>query len=216
MAALALPTTGNVKKAVAETTEKHTTPHHVQVTTPRANSTAHSSGTSGNKTTAPVPTAPTEPTLAPKPSPAATGAYSVSNGTVNCIKAEIGLTMIVKRRKTNGGVYFVSVTVPSEGSMYSGIKSGQLFSAPLGNCFKCLSKQTMDMSDDLQLVFSNSQLQAFNITGNQFGKEEECALDRNKRLIPVMVGLSFVGLFIVVLVTCVIYRRKHNAGYDRI
>ncbi|XP_028587500.2 lysosome-associated membrane glycoprotein 3 [Podarcis muralis] len=261
-AAPALPAkAGNAKKTVAGTSDKCIT-QHVPAGTPGANSTAHSKMPSGHKATVPEPTAPVGPTLAPKPSPAATGAYSVSNGTAECIKASVGLTMIAKNGKTNnleyfninpnttrtigmcgvwvstlrisfeggfirftftksGEVYYVSVieaslTVPSEGVLYSGIKSDQLFSVPLGNCFKCLSMQTIEMSNNLQLLLSSSQLQAFNIVGNQFGKEEECALDRNKRLIPVTVGLSLAGLFVIVFATCAIYRRKRTSSYERI
>ncbi|XP_033006628.1 lysosome-associated membrane glycoprotein 3 [Lacerta agilis] len=234
----------------------------VPAATPRANSTAHRKMPSGHKVTVPEPTAPVGPTLTPKPSPAATGAYSVSNGTAECIKASAGLTMIAKNGKTNnleyfninpnatstigmcgawlstlkisfeggfirftftksGEVYYVSLieaslTVPSEGVLYSGIKSDQLFSVSLGNCFKCLSMQTIELSNNLQLLLSSSQLQAFNIVGNQFGKEEECALDRNKRLIPVTVGLSLAGLFVIVFATCAIYRKKHTSSYERI
>ncbi|XP_062987507.1 lysosome-associated membrane glycoprotein 3 [Elgaria multicarinata webbii] len=252
-------TTDNANKTILETTNKHPAYLSKEATTNRA--TLHKNMTSV-MTTAPLSTAPVGPTLQPKPSPAATGAYNVSNGTAECIKALIGLTMIVKKRNTsnleyfnidpntthttgmcgiqlstlnisfhggfmrftftkNGEVYYVSVieanfTVPSEGSLYSGIKAGKLFSAPVGKCFKCFSVQTVDMANNFQLLVVNSQLQAFDIVGNQFGKEEECALDRNKKVIPVTLGLSLAGLFVIVLVTCVIYRRKPNRGYDRI
>ncbi|XP_060623422.2 lysosome-associated membrane glycoprotein 3 [Anolis sagrei] len=123
-------------------------------------------------------------------------------------------------RKT-GEEYYVSLieatlTVPSEGVPYVGMKSDKLFSVQVGNCFKCTSPQTLDMSEDLQLLVANSQLQAFDYIGDTFGTAEMCALDRNKKLIPITVSLSLVGLFIIVLVTCVIYRRKPISGYESI
>ncbi|KAL8188080.1 UNVERIFIED_CONTAM: hypothetical protein K2H54_061099 [Gekko kuhli] len=194
--------------------------------------------------------------------PAATGVYSVANGTEDCIKASLGLTIIVQNSKTQkdeylnidpnatktlgscgiwqstlnitfrGGfirftfaktadVYYVyvieaSLRVPSEGSLYYGIKTVRLFSTPIGSSFKCLSKQTVEVDVNFQLVAVDTQLQAFDIVGNQFGKEEECAVDRNKRLIPAMVGLSLAGLLVIVIATCAIYNRKSNRGYERI
>ncbi|KAJ6644762.1 hypothetical protein lerEdw1_013575 [Lerista edwardsae] len=296
--------TGNANKTAADSTIKHI----AQSTAAQAtNSWAHSNRTSvraERKVPAPRPTAPVGPTLAPKPSPAAVGAYSVSNGTAECIKAQIGLTMIVKNSQTqnpeylnvdpnvthttgvcgngqasitilfqggfirfhfikNGERYFVgvieaSLTVSSESTPYSGIKTEQLFSTPVGSCFKCLTKQTVDMASNFQLWMVNSQLQAFDIVGNQFGKgkslgnlwanaqgcltecrcasgnsslflcnalvsnilhliaENECALDRNKRMIPIAVGLSLAGLLLIAFVTWAIYRRKPHSGYDRI
>ncbi|XP_042313018.1 lysosome-associated membrane glycoprotein 3 [Sceloporus undulatus] len=247
----------NTNKIASKTSDNRIT----QPTTKRTSGMAQNNRTSA-ALTAPMPTTPLGPTLAPKPSPAATGAYSVSNGTADCIKALMGLTMIAKNRKTNsmeyfnidpnttqttgicgaslsvlkisfqggfisftfnknGEVYYVSVieatlTVPSEGSPYTGIKSDELFSVQVGNCFKCTGLQTVDMSDNLQLQIANSQLQAFDIVDDQFGTVEECALDRNKKLIPTTVALSLVGLIVIVIVTCAIYRRKPTSGYDPI
>ncbi|KAH0624190.1 hypothetical protein JD844_007697 [Phrynosoma platyrhinos] len=246
-----------MSKTASKTSDNHT----AQPTTKRTSGMAHSNRTSA-VFTAPMPTTPLGPTLAPKPSPAATGAYRVSNGTADCVKALMSLTMIAKNRKTNnmeyfnidpnatqttgicgaslsvlkisfqggfvsftfnknGEVYYVSVieatlTVPSEGSMYTGIKSDELFSVQVGNCFKCTGLQTVDMSDDLQLLMANSQLQAFDIIGDRFGTVEECALDRNKKLIPAMVTFSLVGLIVILIIASAIYRRKPASGYDPI
>ncbi|XP_003218146.1 lysosome-associated membrane glycoprotein 3 [Anolis carolinensis] len=247
----------NTNKTVSETGHIYTT----QSATKRTTGIVHKNITSV-VSTAPKPTTPVGPTLAPKLSPAATGTYRVLNGTANCIKALMGLTLIAKNRNTNqmeyfnidpnatqttgicgallsvlkisfqdgfisftfhknGEEYYVSLveatlTVPSEGVPYVGMKSDKLFSVQVGNCFKCASPQTLDMSEDLQLLVENSQLQAFDDIGDTFGTAEMCALDRNKKLIPITVTLSLVGLFIIVLVTCVIYRRKPISGYESI
>ncbi|XP_053166096.1 lysosome-associated membrane glycoprotein 3 [Hemicordylus capensis] len=250
-----LATTGNAKMTAAETTDVHIT-----------NSTAYSNMTSAHarsKTTAGMLSTPAGPTLTPNPSLAATGNYSVSNGSADCIEALIALTMVVtKNSKTNkigylnidpnvthtsgscgdwlstlnisfhrgfihftftkhGKMYYVSVIeaslmVPSEGVLVHGIQSDQFFVTPIGSSFKCLSKQTVNIANDFQLLLVNSHLQAFDITGDQLGKEEECDLDRRKRLIPVTVGLSLAGLFLITLLSCVLYSRKSYRSYERI
>ncbi|KAG8136211.1 hypothetical protein E2320_009176 [Naja naja] len=206
----------NVDKTIFRATGQHTTKLRKHTTIVTTSSAAHK-----NATSSPMPTSQTGPTLAPQLSPAVTGTYSVSNGTADCIKALIGLTMIVTNTKTKEKIYYISMieaslTILSQGFMYNGIKNDQLFSTAVGNCFKCFSKQTVGLASNFQLQAANSQLQAFDIVNNQFGKEEECTLDRNKKLIPATIGLSLSGLIIIILFSCALYRRKAHPGYSRI
>ncbi|CAM4715647.1 lysosome-associated membrane glycoprotein 3 isoform X1 [Lepidochelys kempii] len=257
---LAVTTTATTKKTAVKTTTQPTkqTTHTAAKTTARTNmTTIHP----GNQTTRPATTATVEPTLAPNTSSPTTGAYNVSNGSVNCIKASMGLELIVQNSKTqkkgyfnidpsitqtsgscgnrqsnlnltfNGGfisftfvkkdrIYYISTVeaslkIHSVGSWHN-VTSKQLFTATMGNSFKCLSKQMVNLADNFQLLTVNTQLQAFAIVGNQFGKEEECSLDRNRRTIPIALGLSILGLFVIVLAFGLISRRKPNRGYERI
>ncbi|KAG6939172.1 lysosomal associated membrane protein 3 [Chelydra serpentina] len=257
---LAVTTTATTKKTAVKTTtqpSKQTT-HTAARTTARTNMTTSLPRT---QTTSPATTATVGPTLAPDPSSPITGAYNVSNGSVNCIKASMGLELIVQNSKTqkkgyfnidpsitqpsgrcgnlqsnlnltfNGGfisftfakkdrLYYIStieasLKIPSVGSWHN-VTSKQLFTATMGNSFKCLSKQMVNLADNFQLLTANTQLQAFAIVGNQFGKEEECSLDRNRRTIPIALGLSTLGLFVIVLALGLISRRKPNRGYERI
>ncbi|XP_032080676.1 lysosome-associated membrane glycoprotein 3 isoform X2 [Thamnophis elegans] len=247
----------HVDKTVSGTTQQHTTKLRTHTTLVQTSFATHKSVSSS-----PMPTSQTGPALALQPSPAVTGAYSVSNGTADCIKALTGLTMILINTKTGelqyfnvdpntthttgycgygqsmlnisfeGGfvhfiftkkenIYYISMieaalTVLSQGLEYNGIKNDQLFSTAVGNSFKCLSKQTVDLASNFQLQAANSQLQAFDIVNNQFGKEEECTLDRNKKWIPAAIGFSLSGLVIIILFSCVLYRRKPESGYSRI
>uniref|UniRef100_A0A670ZQY8 Lysosomal associated membrane protein 3 n=1 Tax=Pseudonaja textilis TaxID=8673 RepID=A0A670ZQY8_PSETE len=91
----------NVDKTLSGATERHTTKLRKHTTLVTTSSAAHK-----NTTSSPRPTNPTGPTLAPQPSPAVTGTYSVFNGTADCIKALIGLTMIVTNTKTGDLEYF--------------------------------------------------------------------------------------------------------------
>ncbi|XP_010212239.1 PREDICTED: lysosome-associated membrane glycoprotein 3 [Tinamus guttatus] len=123
--------------------------------------------------------------------------------------------VFVKKART----YYVSVieaSLQSEGMLYYATIQEQMFTTKLGNSFKCASKQVFTLEKNFQLLTVNMQLQAFGIVGNQFGKEEECYLDRNSKAVPIAVGLSILGLFVIVLVTFVISRRKPNRGYERI
>ncbi|XP_021251747.1 lysosome-associated membrane glycoprotein 3 [Numida meleagris] len=118
-------------------------------------------------------------------------------------------------------VYYVStieaeLQLPSEGILYYVAIRQQHFTAKLGNSFKCASKQTFGVERTYQLLIVNMQLQAFDIVGNQFGREEECFLDKNRKAVPIAVGLSILGLLVIVFVTFLISRKKPYRGYERI
>lgn len=46
--------------------------------------------------------------------------------------------------------------------------------------------------------------------------EEECFPDKNSKAAPIAVGLSILGLFVIVFATFLISRRKPHRGYERI
>jgi len=46
--------------------------------------------------------------------------------------------------------------------------------------------------------------------------EEECLPDKNSKAVPIVVGLSILGLFVIVFATFLISRRKPHRGYERI
>ncbi|XP_064241474.1 lysosome-associated membrane glycoprotein 3 isoform X2 [Passer domesticus] len=104
----------------------------------------------------------------------------------------------------------------SEGMLYYAALNEKLFTTKLGNSFKCASRQTFPLEKNFQILFVHMQLQAFDIVGDQFGKEEECFLDRNGRVAPIAVCLCILGLFVIVFATFLISRRKPQRGYERI
>ncbi|XP_014727042.1 PREDICTED: lysosome-associated membrane glycoprotein 3 [Sturnus vulgaris] len=104
----------------------------------------------------------------------------------------------------------------TEGMFYYADLNEKLFTTKLGNSFKCASRQTFTLERNFQILFVDMQLQAFDIVGNQFGKEEECFPDRNGKVAPIAVCLSILGLFVIVFATFLISRRKPHRGYERI
>lgn len=46
--------------------------------------------------------------------------------------------------------------------------------------------------------------------------EEECFLDKTTKAVPIVVGLSILGLLVIVFVTFLISRKKPHRGYERI
>ncbi|XP_074690263.1 lysosome-associated membrane glycoprotein 3 [Strix aluco] len=115
--------------------------------------------------------------------------------------------------------YYVSkieTRLQSEGMLYYAAIHEKLFTTKLGSSFKCASKQTFRLEKNFQLLFVNMHLQAFDIVGNQFGKEEECFADKNSKAAPIAVGLSILGLLVIGFAIFLISRRKPHQGYQRI
>ncbi|XP_016156162.1 PREDICTED: lysosome-associated membrane glycoprotein 3 [Ficedula albicollis] len=108
------------------------------------------------------------------------------------------------------------IQLSSEGMFYYAALNEKLFTTKLGNSFKCASRQIFTLERNFQILFVHMQLQAFDIVGNQFGKEEECFADRNSKIAPIAVCLCILGLFVIVFATFLISRRKPHRGYERI
>ncbi|KAM9224603.1 lysosome-associated membrane glycoprotein 3 [Dugong dugon] len=247
------PATLSTAPGNSTTTQMPSQPTHAPGTT-----------TATHNVTQTAPPAPPGPTLAPQPSSAKTGIYQVLNGSRLCIKAELGIELIVQDeesvfspqryfninpnatqasgncgpRKSNlllnfqGG--FVNFTFTKDENSYSisevgayltdsnperiyqGTKSAMVwFETMAGHSFKCVSEQSIKLSPHLQLKTVNVQLQAFDFEGDHFGNADACFSDRSRREIPVAVGLSITGLFVILLTACLVASKRPSRGYER-
>ncbi|XP_030718453.1 lysosome-associated membrane glycoprotein 3 isoform X1 [Globicephala melas] len=117
--------------------------------------------------------------------------------------------------------YYISeveayLTVSNPEKVYQGMKSAMvMFETVAGHSFKCVSEQSIQLSTLLQLKTMNIQLQAFDFEGNHFGNADECFSDRNRREIPVAMGLSIAGLLGVLLTACLVTGKRPRRGYER-
>ncbi|XP_039706574.1 lysosome-associated membrane glycoprotein 3 isoform X1 [Pteropus medius] len=116
--------------------------------------------------------------------------------------------------------YYISevgayLTVSNPEKIYQGMKSAVMFETEVGHSFKCVSEQSIQLSAHLQLKTMNVQLQAFDFEDDHFGNADECFSDRNRREIPVAVGLSITGLLVVLLTACLVTRKRPSRGYER-
>nr|XP_008529269.1 PREDICTED: lysosome-associated membrane glycoprotein 3 isoform X1 [Equus przewalskii] len=117
--------------------------------------------------------------------------------------------------------YYISevgayLTVSNPEKTYQGMKSPVvMFETVIGHSFKCVSEQSLELSTQLHLKTTNVQLQAFDFEDDNFGNADECFSDRNRREIPVAVGLSITGLLVVLLTACLVARKQPSRGYER-
>lgn len=86
----------------------------------------------------------------------------------------------------------------------------------LGYSYMCREEQTLDVAPDLSINTFQVQVQPFGLTGDQFGAAEECQLDEDDMLIPIIVGAALAGLVLIVLLAYLIGRKRSHAGYQTI
>ncbi|XP_054470886.1 lysosome-associated membrane glycoprotein 1b [Anoplopoma fimbria] len=85
-----------------------------------------------------------------------------------------------------------------------------------GFSYMCHEEQTLNVSQDLSINTFQLQVQPFGLTGDQFGAAEECQLDEDDMLIPIIVGAALAGLVLIVLLAYLIGRKRSHAGYQTI
>lgn len=86
----------------------------------------------------------------------------------------------------------------------------------LGFSYMCREEQTLTVAQDLSINTFQVQVQPFGLTGDQFGAAEECQLDEDDMLIPIIVGAALAGLVLIVLLAYLIGRKRSHAGYQTI
>ncbi|NXR60666.1 LAMP1 protein, partial [Rhadina sibilatrix] len=113
----------------------------------------------------------------------------------------------------------VSTTLPPEAKDPKFEASNNSMSeliASVGNSYKCSSEENLQVTDRALVNVFNVQIQIFKIDGDKFGPVEECQLDENNMLIPIIVGAALAGLVLIVLIAYLIGRKRSHAGYQTI
>ncbi|XP_039986121.1 lysosome-associated membrane glycoprotein 1a [Xiphias gladius] len=86
----------------------------------------------------------------------------------------------------------------------------------LGRSYMCNAEQTLVVEPTLSLNTFRLQVQPFGVTTNQFATAEECQMDQDQMLIPIIVGAALAGLVLIVLIAYLIGRKRSHAGYQTI
>jgi len=112
-------------------------------------------------------------------------------------------------KEVNVSMYLVN------GSVFS-IANNNLsyWDAPLGSSYMCNKEQTVSVSGAFQINTFDLRVQPFNVMEGKYSTAQECSLDDDTILIPIIVGAGLSGLIIVIVIACLIGRRKSYAGYQ--
>ncbi|XP_060796477.1 lysosome-associated membrane glycoprotein 3 isoform X2 [Neoarius graeffei] len=104
-----------------------------------------------------------------------------------------------------------------KGKSYPGIMDHEkLFKTNKGQSFKCQSKTSLILADNLAIKLIPMQVQAFNLSKGSFGKEMECWADYTKRIMPIVVGAVVAGIILIAILVYVLLRERHSQGYEQL
>ncbi|CAB1346478.1 unnamed protein product [Coregonus sp. 'balchen'] len=189
------------------------------------------------------PTAAAPQTTALPPAPPARperGNYTVTNGNGTvCLMARMGLQLNIRfsSASLNNTVQDVVNLQPNNATSSKYHLSGVILSAvwldmsepfsasnssldylrgTLGHSYVCHEEQTLAVAVNFSLNTFQLQVQPFGLTRDQFGAAEECQLDEDDMLIPIIVGAALASLVLIVLVAYLIGRKRSHAGYQTI
>uniref|UniRef100_H0X179 Lysosome-associated membrane glycoprotein 2 n=1 Tax=Otolemur garnettii TaxID=30611 RepID=H0X179_OTOGA len=114
-------------------------------------------------------------------------------------------------KEVNFSMYLVN------GSVFS-IANDNLsyWDAPLGSSYMCNKEQTVSVSGAFQINTFDLRVQPFNVMEGKYSTAtaQECSLDDDTILIPIIVGAGLSGLIIVIVIAYLIGRRKSYVGYQ--
>ncbi|XP_036911429.1 lysosome-associated membrane glycoprotein 2 [Sturnira hondurensis] len=86
--------------------------------------------------------------------------------------------------------------------------------APLGSSYMCKKEQMVSVSEAFQINTFDLRVQPFNVIKGEYSTAQECSLDDDTILIPIVVGAGLSGLIIIIVIAYLIGRRKSYAGYQ--
>ncbi|XP_048400514.1 lysosome-associated membrane glycoprotein 2 isoform X2 [Stegostoma tigrinum] len=111
----------------------------------------------------------------------------------------------------------VNVTLLLNGSTTTfNCSNGSLkhWQAFVGSSYMCRNEQQLVVTDQLAINTFNVWVQPFDVKNGTFSRAEECSLDDDSILIPIIVGAALAGLIVIVVISYVIGRRRSYAGYQ--
>ncbi|KAM9344109.1 lysosome-associated membrane glycoprotein 1b isoform 2-T2 [Pholidichthys leucotaenia] len=157
---------------------------------------------------------------------------NVTNGTGSCESESASLSITDHADKISIGFIFtlnttsrkyhlsevsVSAALPDmKEHFFAQNRSLDYMRGTLGYSFKCHGEQTLNVTQNASINTFLLQVQPFGVKGDSFGEAEECQLDEDDLLIPIIVGAALAGLVLIVLLAYLIGRKRSHAGYQSI
>lgn len=126
---------------------------------------------------------------------------------------------VVNTSVNNSYLKGISITslVPSQGKMFRAENTSlHYLQTSLGKSYMCQSEQVLQVTPDFSINAFDFHVQPFKVNNSTYGKAEECQMDKDDMLIPIIVGAALAGLVLIVLIAYLIGRKRSHAGYQTI
>ncbi|RXM97271.1 Lysosome-associated membrane glycoprotein 1, partial [Acipenser ruthenus] len=112
--------------------------------------------------------------------------------------------------------YLSEIAVATSDGFIADNKNLTYLRGTLGRSYMCSAEQTLTVTSVFSINAFHLQVQPFGVSSGKFGTAEECQLDEDNMLIPIIVGAALAGLVLIVLIAYLIGRKRSHAGYQTI
>uniref|UniRef100_A0A803K1B9 Lysosome-associated membrane glycoprotein 2 n=1 Tax=Xenopus tropicalis TaxID=8364 RepID=A0A803K1B9_XENTR len=86
--------------------------------------------------------------------------------------------------------------------------------ASVGSSYMCHKEQQIKVSEDLVINSFDVRVQLFGVKNETFATAQQCSLDDDSIVIPIVVGAALAGLIVIIVIAYLIGRRKGYSGYQ--
>ncbi|XP_062907291.1 lysosome-associated membrane glycoprotein 1a isoform X1 [Mobula hypostoma] len=111
----------------------------------------------------------------------------------------------------------ISSRVPSQENKFEAENTSlHYLQTSLGKSYMCQAEQVLQVTPNFSINAFEFHVQPFEVKNSKYGMAEECQMDKDDMLIPIIVGAALAGLVLIVLIAYLIGRKRSHAGYQTI
>nr|XP_060612396.1 lysosome-associated membrane glycoprotein 2 isoform X1 [Anolis sagrei ordinatus] len=90
----------------------------------------------------------------------------------------------------------------------------EAWDASVGRSYMCRKEETLTVTPGYKMNIFDLKVQPFDVKDSQYATAQECLLDDDTILIPIVVGAALAGLIVMIVIAYIIGRRKSYSGYQ--
>ncbi|XP_060612396.2 lysosome-associated membrane glycoprotein 2 isoform X2 [Anolis sagrei] len=125
--------------------------------------------------------------------------FTVKNTTIERFSlTEVNITVIESRNVT----------------LNAANRSLEAWVASVGSSYMCRKEETLTVTPGYKMNIFDLKVQPFDVKDSQYATAQECLLDDDTILIPIVVGAALAGLIVMIVIAYIIGRRKSYSGYQ--
>lgn len=144
-----------------------------------------------------------------------TGTCGNETATLTLNDTKIEMTFDFQIKKNNFHLQKLAVTLDTGSAQLSRTTQNLTFwEASVGSSYLCHKEQLISVSEDLHVNTFDVRVQPFGVRNETYATADECSLDDDSLLIPIVVGAALAGLIVIIVIAYLFGRRKTYTGYQ--
>ncbi|XP_063288164.1 lysosome-associated membrane glycoprotein 2 isoform X2 [Pelobates fuscus] len=144
-----------------------------------------------------------------------TGTCGNDTATLRLNDTKVAIEFDFAIKKNNFYLQEVNLTLENElGALSGAIQNQSFWEASVGSSYLCHKEQVISVSGNLHINMFDVRVQPFGVHNGTYATADECSLDGDSLLIPIVVGAALAGLIVIIVIAYLIGRRKSYAGYQ--